>query len=474
MPLFINTNVASLNAQRNLNKSSSALSRSFQRLSSGLRINSARDDAAGLAISTRLTAQIRGLNQSVRNTNDGISLAQTVESALEETGNILQRIRQLAVQAANDSNSADDRASMNLEVQQLIEEMNRIGSNTTFNGQRVLDGSFVEAFFHVGANARDTVRVSIRDARATALGRAAVSTTDVVSTNALADGAVAINGVSIRATVASDDTVSTTLNTSSALAKATAINDATEFTGVKARALETTFTGNRVVGGGTLDADDYIIINGQTITGFAVDQFDANDELINQINAVSAETGVIASLDEDNRVVLTAHDGRNIEVTAVGNGDDITGLLAAAGTDVALGAIELSSEEQFQITGQNALIGIAGNNELVGVTTVNSVASVSILDREEANRTIEIIDRALGQVSEDRATLGALQNRLESTINNLNAIAENVSAARSRILDADFAHETAQLTRNQIIQQAGTAILAQANQAPEQALSLIG
>ncbi len=482
MALFINTNVASLNAQRNLSKSSGALSRSFQRLSSGLRINSARDDAAGLAISTRLQSQIRGLNQSVRNTNDGISLSQTVESALEETTNILQRIRQLAVQAANDSNSDSDRASLNGEVEQLIEEMNRIGDTTTFNGQKVLNGDFVESFFHVGANARETVRVSIRDARATALGRAAVRTTDVVTSQALTDGGIAINGVSIRATVASDDTVSTTLRTSSALAKAAAINDSSDFTGVKARVLSTEFTAGADIGGGTLDAQNYVILNGQTITGFTIDQFDADDELLNQLNAISSETGVIASLDENNRIVLTAQDGRNIEITTVGTAHTITGLRTAAqgaGTSVAFGAIELSSDEQYEVTGDDIIeIGIDPpgplTTELVGVTTTNSVATVSLLDRDEANRTIEIVDRALNQVSADRSALGALQNRLESTINNLQTIAENVSAANSRILDADFAEETAALTRNQIIQQAGISILAQANQAPQQALSLLG
>ena len=175
MGLFINTNVSSLNAQRNLNGSTSALARSFQRLSSGLRINSAKDDAAGLAISTRFTSQIRGLNQAIRNTNDGISLAQTAEGALQESTNVLQRIRELAVQSANDSNSASDRESLDAEVQQLIDELNRIGNTTTFNGQRILDGSFIQSFFHVGANARETIGVAVRDARATALGRAAVA-----------------------------------------------------------------------------------------------------------------------------------------------------------------------------------------------------------------------------------------------------------------------------------------------------------
>lgn len=186
MGLYINTNVASLNAQRNLSKSTATLGRTFQRLSSGLRINSAKDDAAGLSISTRFTSQIRGLNQAIRNTNDGISVAQTAEGALQETTNILHRVRELAVQSANDSNSESDRASMDLEVQALISEMNRIGDTTTFNSQKILDGSFIQSFFHVGANARETIAISVRDARATALGRAAIATSAIVSTLALA------------------------------------------------------------------------------------------------------------------------------------------------------------------------------------------------------------------------------------------------------------------------------------------------
>jgi flagellin len=475
MGLFINTNVASLNAQRNLNKSGALLARSFQRLSSGLRINSAKDDAAGLAISTRFTSQIRGLNQAIRNTNDGISLAQTAEGALQETTNVLHRIRELAIQSANDSNSTSDRESLDSEVQQLVDELNRIGSTTTFNGQKILDGSFIQSFFHVGANARETIGVTIRDARSTALGRAAIATTNVVTSNALAAGDLLVNGTSVRATTDFDDQLSTTMNNASALAKAAAINDTTKFTGVKARALETIISGNGDITAGTLDSTNYIQINGQTITGFNIEQDDGNHELVNQINAVSGDTGVIASLDNDSNLILTAQDGRNIELTTVGTAGALTGLNGgAAATNVTLAALELSSDSQVFLTGNNETYIGGIDNQIIGVTSNNAVSTVDVLTRSSSNRTIEVVDRAIEQISQDRAGLGAIQNRMENTISNLSVISENLSASRSRIQDSDFAEETAQLTRNQILQQAGTSVLAAANQAPQQALTLLG
>ncbi|MCB9536501.1 MAG: flagellin [Myxococcales bacterium] len=472
MGLFINTNVASLNAQRNLLRSSNDLGRSFERLSSGLRINSARDDAAGLAITTRFTSQVRGLNQAVRNTNDGISLAQTVEGALQESTNILQRIRELSIQSANDINTESDRESLDAEVQQLIEELDRIGETTTFNNQNVLNGDFVKSYFHVGANARETISVSVEDARAKSLGRAAVLTGLNTVTAALADGDVVINGVTIRATAATDDALSTTQVLNSAIAKAQAINDSSAHTNVTARALASVDSGNAdIQGGGDLNSADYIQINGQVITGFTVQADDADGELLAQINAVSADTGVIASLDINSRLVLTAEDGRNIDLQVVGNANVLTGLTS----EVTLGRLEISSDEQVRIEGADTTkLGLANAIELVGVNSTNAVDTINVLDRENANRAIGIVDRALEQISGNRARLGAIQNRLEATINNLTTISENLSSSRSRILDADFADETARLSRNQILQQAGTSILAQANQQPQQALALLG
>jgi len=478
MGLYINTNVASLNAQRNLTNSTSSLSRSFQRLSSGLRINGAKDDAAGLAISNRLTAQIRGLNQAVRNTNDGISLAQTAEGALGETQNILQRVRELSVQSANDTNSASDRESLQAEVEQLTAEINRIGETTTFNNNKILDGSFLGASFHVGANSRETITVNVADGRATSLGRQARNDGTVVSAGvSIASGSLAVNGVSIRGTVAADDTVSTTLNDGSAVAKAAAINDSTKFTGVRAIVNKSEDSNNADITNGELNSVDFIKVNGETITGITIQNGDADDTLVNAINAVTDKTGVIASLNDASQLVLTAQDGRNIEVTAsTVAAASITGL----NSEVTGGSITLQAERQVTINNGTANINAGtgfgtGQGEFIyGVNNANTVSTIDITSREGANLAIDIADVAIGQVSSIRADLGAVQNRLESTINNLNATAENLSAARSRILDADFASETAQFTRNQIIQQAGVSVLAQANQQPQVALSLLG
>ncbi len=478
MGLFINTNVAALNTQRNLQGSTDALGRSFQRLSSGLRINSARDDAAGLAITNRFTAQVRGLNQAVRNTNDGVSLAQTAEGALQETTNILQRIRQLAVQSANDTNTESDRESLNAEVDQLLAEIDRIAETTTFNNSTILDGSFVGAKFHVGANSRQTIDLTTTDARARILGRQARADGNAVvatATAAIDANEVVINGVTIRATVTADDTVSTTQARSSAIAEAEAINDSSAFTNVKALVNKAEAVGTGTIGAATLDSSNYIVINGETITGFVVQDNDADDSLISQINAVASQTGVIASLNADRQLVLTADDGRNIEYQAVGDGTNFN-----LATSVTGGSLTLQSTEQIDITlaaaGDEDILGhgIGGGTALIGLNSNNAISTVDILSRETANRTIEIVDVALEQVSSIRANLGAIQNRLESTINNLSTTSENLSASRSRILDADFAAETAQLSRNQIVQQAGISVLAQANQQPQVVLSLLG
>ena len=472
MGLYVMTNMASINAQRTLGSNARLLNRTYKRLSSGIRINSAADDAAGLAISTRFTSQIRGINMAVRNTNDGISMAQTLEGALTESTAILQRMRELAVQAANDINTKADRESINEEINQLTQELDRIGETTVFNNQQVLNGDFVQQFFHVGANANQTVAVTVRDARAGALGRTALTTSAVVTTHAFSkgNGDVIINGITIRDTTVSDDIVSTSFATGSAIAKAQAINDATDFTGVRAKALETSDAENADVQGGFLDEANFITLNGEVITGFEIVTDDANSELVSQINSISGRTGVVARLDEDYRLVLTATDGRNIEVDVVGNAGAITGL----GEGVTTGALELESEEQFFVDGANFSYAGFNTNQIVGVTAINSVATVNVLDRLNANRTIQVVDRALEQISTDRAGLGALQNRLNNTINNLGSISENITAARSRVLDADFASESANLARHQIIQQAGTTILSQANQSTQAAVSLLG
>jgi flagellin len=481
MGLFINTNIGSLNAQRKLSSTSNSLSRSFERLSSGLRINGAKDDAAGLSISTRFSAQIRGLNQAVRNSNDGISLAQTAEGALNETTNILQRVRELAVQSANDTNNNTDRESLQAEVAQLKDELDRIASTTNFNGNKVLSGDFLAQNLQVGANVGETININIDGAGTDDLARQVRFTVDFVSVDdGLATGEFNITSrdgtnTDIRAAVAADDQLSTSRNINSAIAKAAAINSSSEFTGVRAIVGETSVSGI-TINAVTLDGTNFITINDEKISGFAIQDNDADGTLRDAINAVSDETGVVATMDQNSYLQLTAADGRNIEVNSNGG---LGGLISA----VSGGEITFQSNEQFDMNYTatvgdafrfNATLGIASGTAVLGMNSDKAVSSVDISTRAGAVEALDVIDLALEDVSANRSKLGALQNRLESTINNLSTTSENLSASRSRILDADFAQETAQLSRNQIIQQAGVSILAQANQQPQIALSLLG
>lgn len=614
MAQIINTNIASLNAQRNLNKSQGQLSVALSRLSSGLRINSAKDDAAGLAISERFTTQIRGLNQAVRNANDGISLAQTAEGALGEAGNALQRIRELAIQSANSTNSNSDRTALNAEASQLLAEIQRNASTTSFNGQKILDGSFSTAQFQVGAQANETISFGISGATTNVLGAYQASGSAVTTT--AFDGTAAafsINGTAVGASAA---TSAAGVTVGSATAKVTAINSVTNDTGVSASAT-TTLTGIAPVSGQSLNNGD-LTINGIDIGSVARDASAVTQasNAVTAINAVSNQTGVTAAHNTSTgAITLTAADGRDITldsssvalatdvynatgldandganptgnttqlltvhtdalvaasgaaetagagdillgdtfsiegtiyeyvsqsadatgtntavVVAIGATEDtvataiataINGLdgatttvtaavatnvvtltnslvgaatLAYAGTydndagaqtaisgialgtdsadavdNVTGGTLTLSSDENFTITGTAlADAGLASASP-----TLSQLDTVDISTVAGANSAISILDGALAQVTTIRSDLGAIQNRFESTVANLSATSENLSAARSRVLDADFAAETAQLTRAQILQQAGVAILSQANSLPQLVLSLL-
>ncbi|MGF1510175.1 MAG: flagellin [Myxococcota bacterium] len=482
MTLVINTNIASLNAQRALARSNQSLSTSFQRLSTGLRINSASDDAAGLAISARFTAQIRGINQGIRNANDGISLAQTTEAALNEVTSSLQRLRELAVQSANDTNSASDRAALQSEADQLIAEIDRVATQTTFNGRFVLNGDLSAstgqaAVFQVGANNGDTISVNIASSRANQIGRQASDSFAVDLTgNALGDNDLQVIGADgavsfLAADFVNLDQVSTAQADESAIAVAAAINAASSTTGVRAEASATTVTGG-AVGGGTLDGTNFIEINGVRIQG-VVAADDTTGVLVNAINAVSSQTGVSAALDSSDQVVLTAEDGRNVDVVAGGTGATITGL-AAATTG---GSVTLSSDEAFSVgagTGGDFADFSSTAAASVAIDPTVNIQSLSLTTQTDASSAIDTVDVALRQVTSQQADLGAILNRFQSTVSALSAVSENLSAARSRIQDADFAAETAEFTRNQILQQASTSILAQANVSTQVALSLLG
>ncbi len=478
MALSMNTNVASLNAQRNLNRSQGLLNPSLERLSTGLRINSAKDDAAGLAISERFTTQIRGLNQAVRNASDGISLAQTAESALGELTNNLQRIRELAVQSANATNSASDRSALNAEVQQRIAEVERIASQTSFNGRKVLDGTFGSAQFQVGANVGETISVNLTTGmRSSQIGQIASAQGGVVLSGALTDGGLTI-AVGGGTAIGVGASVAGSLNgqgADSAFSKVRAINNA-GVSGLTATAANA-HTGGFVTidGSSATTATTYgLNINGVDIFSgagnVAVGASLTAADIAAQVNLFSSQTGVSASVSGTN-VTFTSVDGRNTDVTetiTLGTGATGTGI-AAAQEGVVRGTIKLAAADNIVMTGQFADIGHAATIAKDS-GTLDGVDVLSVVNSETA---INRIDSALTVVSDLRSSFGAIQNRFESTIANLQAVAENLAAARSRIQDADFAAETAALTKAQILQQAGIAILSQANAQLQLALSLL-
>lgn len=478
MPSVVNTNVLSLNAQRNLTRSQDTLATALQRLSSGLRINSAKDDAAGLAIADRFTTQIRGLNQAARNANDGISLAQTAESALDELTNNLQRIRELAVQAANATNSASDRAALDQEVQQRIAEINRISSQTSFNGQKVLDGSFGTAAFQVGANVGETISVNLTTGvRADQIGQIATSTGTAVTSSALTDGGLTIavgQGAAVNIGASAAGTA-TTQTADSAWAKGNAIN-AAGVSGLTATATNATTGTFSTISNSAATSTYNLTINSVAIYSGA-DNLAAGASLtgadvVAQINLFSGQTGVSASISGTS-LTLTAADGRNVvlaETVTQGAGATLTGTgIDAAQTGTLRGTIALSAAQNITLGGANAAIGFAGTSIAVDSTTL---ATVSVTSVANANTAIQRADASLTAVSSLRSQLGAIQNRFESTISGLTAVSENLTASRSRIQDADFAAETAALTKAQILQQAGVAVLAQANAVPQTVLSL--
>ncbi|MBS0507570.1 MAG: flagellin, partial [Proteobacteria bacterium] len=452
---------------------------SIQRLSSGLRINSAKDDAAGLAISERFTSQIRGLNQAVRNANDGISLAQTAEGALKSTGDILQRVRELSVQSANATNSAGDRKAIQAEVGQLLSEMDRISQTTEFNGQKLLDGSFGSATFQVGANANQTITATTGNFRTTTYGAQLKASANTVvagtAVPATAGATVVVNGLQSK---------SLNVDAADTAAKiAAAVNGAAETTGVTASARNISEFKITTAGAVSLD------IKGDNTTTAATISFSAKSttdlaEGVKAFNDVSSQTGITAKLNStSDGIILTNDAGADIQLTnksavAVASlaGQDATAstltftaaqsMVVATGTAVSRGTVEFSSDKGFSLGGTSAYVA-AGNSSL------NAVNQIDVSTVEGSTKALKIIDSALASVNSQRASFGALQSRFETTVNNLQTSGENMSASRSRIQDADFASETANLSRSQILQQAGTAMVAQANQLPQGVLSLL-
>ncbi|MBM9513155.1 flagellin [Desulfogranum marinum] len=477
MALTINTNIGSLNAQRNLANSQLDLNTSMQRLSSGLRINSAKDDAAGLAISDRMTSQIRGLNQAARNANDGISLAQTAEGAMQESTNLLQRIRELSVQAANATNSASDRRSLQEEVDQLISELDRIAKTTTFNGLKILDGSYVGQAFQVGPNPGDAISFDIDGIEADEIGHITTAIGDTaVDANVANDITITVGTDGTAKAIASSADYAITGDTyraeDSAYAKAEAIRDSSIFgLTVDAKTTSTTTlnatppTVPATTGNYTLTVNGKTVYSQPNTTGAAVAVNYA--DMVSGINGNAGETGVTATYDVTTReLVLTAEDGRNIVIADAGSSADVIADTTQRGT------ITLSATESIDLGGTTASIGFGTTTS----HTVDSTKGIDVIDITTltgANEAMLRIDAALSSVDSSRGKLGAVQNRFESTISNLQNVAENLTAARSRIRDADIAQETSEMTRSNILQQAGVSILTQANQTPQLALQLL-
>jgi len=461
MAQVINTNIASLNAQRNLNRTGNELNTALQRLSTGLRINSAKDDAAGLAIAERFTAQIRGLNQAVRNANDGISFAQTAEGALGTVNGNLQRIRELAVQSVNDTNSSSDRAALNNEVTQLIAEVNRVSASTQFNGQSILDGTLGTLTFQVGANQNQTIQVTGVDARGSQLG-ARISEAGSVDRTAIdaliaADDLV-VNGAAVDLSgLAAGDSVNSIVN---------AINNVQATSGVQASVATTVSTGTDLTYGAPA-ADTVLTINNVQIS-IATATVIADAATL--IDSFSAQTGVSA-VSNGTEIVLSNTSGSDIVITE--GVDDVLGIGNATTETYSAGLVLASEVRDTDFTAAGTYTQAAGETALGASQANETVSNVSVSTGALATSAIRAIDFALQQVNGLRSELGSVQTRFESTIGNLEVVSENLSASRSRIQDADFAAETAALTRAQILQQAGVAILSQANALPQTVLSLL-
>jgi flagellin len=590
MSLSVNTNATSLTVQKNLNKASDALSTSMTRLSSGLKINSAKDDAAGLQIANRLTNQVNGLTVAVKNANDGISIAQTAEGAMQESTNILQSMRELALQSANGSNSDEDRASLNQQFTALSGELNRISSTTTFGGKNLLDGSFSNTSFQVGSNANETISFGIGDisatglkgtsSAATATGTAMSGLTAKTTGTALMSAATAavpgtraattstaqtllttaggpsglattdtlvVNGQNIAVTADMTGTAMAAAITGNAAAKVTAAFDDT--TGVMTlTSTDTTRTGAITATGsaataaglatpatstaGVADTGGAAAAKtGASVLGTA-GSITVNDKAVTWTNTADIDTVLAAittadptvtgAIDANGRISLTSSNGSDVALknTAGGslaqlgltagttkaalssdtsitlNGTEVkfkagdkadsivqsinsasTGVTASLTSD---GKLSLFSKSDISVADGAAAGGLAAlgltassTTPITAVTTESSVADLSILSAADSQKTVQALDAAMQQIDSQRAALGAVQNRFDSTVSNLTNISENSTAAKGRVVDADFAAETAELTKQQTLQQASTAILSQANQLPSAVLKLL-
>jgi len=518
MAISVNTNVSSLNAQRNLAKSGEGLATSMERLASGMRINSAKDDAAGMQISTRLTSQISGLGVAQRNANDGISMAQTAEGALQSSTDILQRMRDLALQSSNGSNSTSDREALQKEVTALQTELTRIADTTTFGGQKLLNGDYGTQQFQVGSDSNQTIGVTLNSAAAKDIGLTGVGFSMASALNGFSDAretAFDADGKTLNVTVGANSNDLTLKSGMSAADLAGEVNSTEGLFGVSAKtAAAVSFSANT-------DAGDTVSLSVAGIQITASDAIEANgDDTVASLKATIdgsvaiqealAAKGITVSVNtptgagtSDDSLIFSNSTGENIEVTMAITGGATTGAAGAIqswdGTAVTGSAVDVSATADATASSTTTVTGNLDFTEAVladdaGTLTITgggglscgdsasketstkliSIESLDISSAGGSQSAIDVIDAALQQIGNERAELGAVQNRFSQTISNLSNIQENASASRSRIMDTDYATETAQMTKNQILQQAGTSILSQANQLPQAALSLLG
>ncbi|MHA6606008.1 flagellin [Photobacterium damselae] len=539
MAITINTNVTAMTAQRNLNSASSSVADSMQKLSSGLRINSAKDDAAGLQISNRLTNQTNGLNVAMRNANDGVSMAQTAEGAMQESTKIMERMRELALQSANGSNSDKDRDAMQKEMGQLQSEMNRIADTTSFGGQNLLDGSFGEKTFQIGANSNETQSLKLMDVSSHALGRSysGVQDTTAAKTNELTGGTSTGDSEFTVNAGGKEHSIAVTKDMSAEDLEHK-INNIDGLSDVKVTTAEEGVAAKDAVQATqTLDLsgnskDFKLEIDGlSAIDVTAADAKDTNklaSTINSQINSLISDAaanptdtakqaaaekvkGMKAEVADDGTLSLTGNEkGEQFNVKAsfkasanstgstikIGStdivGTDVTtsGTAATGNVDTTNGAAAVAEKAaKFNIDFSGVKVdqgidtlslggkGMAATKDLAvntGTVTTESVASLDLSTQDGAQNAIDVLDAAMESVDSKRAEIGAFQNRMNHTMSNLANINENVNASNSRIKDVDFAKETVNMTKGQILQQAGTSILAQAKQIPQAALSLLG
>jgi flagellin len=500
MSLVLNTNISSLNAQNNLTGSQASLSQSLERLSSGLRINSAADDAAGLAISSQFTTQINGTNQAVRNANDAVSETQTAGGALNTVVSNLQSIRTLAVEAANGSNSASDRQALDAQVQQQISEITQIASQTSFNGLSVLNGTSGVTTYQVGANVGNTISINLTQGVGANQIGAVASKLSEVSGGITGGGLKIAVGSAPAVTVGSSALFATTATTGgatpfayqgagSAYAQAAAIN------GAGVSGLTATATNNQLATFTAPTGNYQLSINGVSVLSTTTTP-PAVGDVINAINSFSTQDGGVTAAASGSGLILTAADGSDIQIaqTATTGGlGTITaydpsaangvGAALAGATPVTVGdaganvlgsgQLSLSAGQNIQVSGAGGDLTDIGYAAAGTVTATGTLAGKNVLTVAGANATIQAVDSALQTVSGFQSQLGAIQNRFTAAVSNLQSTAQNLTQSRSTIQDADFAAETANLTQSQVLEQAGISVLAQANQQPQLILKLL-